>query len=133
MTRLDGGIVLCHLDSLITGQIPAFDLLVARSHENLGAVLYKQIKKFLGIAIFTSTFLTSLQQMSKTGPCMDCIDFGMVLPLCSTSQHRTYVFEKKTKYLLLNKINFCLYVVVPAACNEESLRQSSRAEGHRGD
>jgi len=41
VASLDGGIVLCHLDSLVAGQIPALDLLVTRSHENLGAVLQK--------------------------------------------------------------------------------------------
>jgi len=35
--------------------------------------------------------LTSLQQTSRIGPCMVCIDFGAVFPVeRSTSQQRTY-------------------------------------------
>lgn len=35
------------------------------------------------------SYRTSLQQTSKTGPVILCIDFGTVFPVCSTSQHRT--------------------------------------------
>lgn len=36
---------------------------------------------------------SSLQQQSKTGPPHVCIDFGTVLPDCSTSQQRTLLSQ----------------------------------------
>lgn len=42
------------------------------------------------IWILTELSLTSLQQTSRTGPCIVCMDLGIVLPVCSTSQHRTW-------------------------------------------
>jgi hypothetical protein len=131
VASLDGGIVLCHLDSLVAGQIPALDLLVAGSHENLGAVLQK-FPLVKSDKLICNVGLTSLQQMSKTGPCMDCIDFGMVLPLCSTSQHRTCRIFIHIIFFA-RKINNLSYVVVPTASNEEILWQSSRTKGERGD
>lgn len=63
--------------------------------------------------------LTSLQQTSRIGAAIDCIDLGTVLPDCSTSQHRTLQSQEPATR------KFC--------CNEAGLNFKLEIESSGGE
>lgn len=57
---------------------------------NVWLLIKSQHFTCLSVDAITTLVPSSLQQASKTGIVTVCIDLSTVLPLCSTSQHRTW-------------------------------------------